>query len=93
MFKLLRATLVLALSTAPAFSQGTAISPAPSIANSPGTASRTAPTAPSRATKPMTNSKVERTEKSKDCSTEADKQGLHGKARKSFRSKCKAGKV
>ena len=31
--------------------------------------------------------------KSKACSAEADKQGLHGKARKVFRSKCKAGKA
>ena len=31
--------------------------------------------------------------KSKDCSAQADKQGMHGKARKKFRSQCKAGKV
>ena len=31
--------------------------------------------------------------KSKKCSMEADKQGLHGKARKTFRSKCKSGKM
>jgi hypothetical protein len=29
--------------------------------------------------------------KSKECSAEADKKGLHGKERKSFRSKCKRG--
>ncbi|WP_131195675.1 phosphate starvation-inducible protein PsiF [Lichenihabitans psoromatis] len=31
--------------------------------------------------------------KSKDCSLQADKQGLHGKARHAFRSKCKSGKM
>lgn len=92
MSKILPAALVLSLFAAPAFSQGTAISPAQSIANAPGTAPRTAPIAPAQARKPMADSKVQRTEKSKDCSTEADKQGLHGKARKTFRSKCKAGR-
>ena len=29
--------------------------------------------------------------KSKECSTQADAKGLHGKARKSFRAKCKRG--
>ena len=31
--------------------------------------------------------------KAKECSMEADKQGLHGKARKAFRSKCKRGQM
>lgn len=84
---------IVSLSIVPASSQGTAISPAQSIANAPGTAPQAAPRVPVQATKPMTGSKVERTAKSKDCSMEADKQGLHGKARKTFRSKCKAGKV
>ncbi len=30
--------------------------------------------------------------KSKECSTEADAKGLHGKERKKFRSQCKHGK-
>lgn len=90
MSKILPAALVLSLLAAPAFSQGTAISPAQSIANAPDADPRTAP---ARAAKPTTNSGVERTAKSKDCSMEADKQGLHGKARKTFRSRCKAGKV
>ena len=34
----------------------------------------------------------EKQAKSKECSAEADKQGLHGKARKAFRSKCKRGR-
>lgn len=33
----------------------------------------------------------ERQAKSKECSAEADKQGLHGKPRKEFRSKCLRG--
>ena len=90
MLRLLPVAFVLSLSVVPALSQGTAISPAQSIANAPGAAT---PSAPVPATKPMTGAKVERTARSKDCSMEADKQGLHGKARKTFRSKCKAGKV
>ncbi len=33
----------------------------------------------------------EKKAKSKECSALADKQGLHGKERKAFRSKCKRG--
>ena len=32
--------------------------------------------------------KAERSAKSKDCSAQADQKALHGKARKTFRSKC-----
>jgi hypothetical protein len=35
---------------------------------------------------------MEKTAKSKECSAQADAKGLHGKARKKFRSQCKAGK-
>ena len=35
---------------------------------------------------------AERSAKSKECSAEADTQGLHGKARKRFRSTCMRGK-
>ena len=35
----------------------------------------------------------ERTAKSIECSKLADEKGLHGKERKKFRSKCKAGKT
>lgn len=93
MLKLSPAALVLSLSVVPALPQGTAISPAQSIANAPGTSAQAGPGTPAPATRPMTGPKVERTAKSKDCSMEADRQGLHGKARKTFRSKCKAGKV
>ena len=84
MSKLLPAILALSLFAGPALAQGTAITPGQSIANAPGGAPKSAPVP---AVKP------ERTAKSKDCSTQADQQGLHGKARKVFRSKCKAGKV
>ena len=47
-------------------------------------ATASAPAAPAATTKQA---------KSKECSMEADKQGLHGKARKAFRSKCKSGKA
>jgi hypothetical protein len=49
----------------------------------------------STASKPSTTAakpKKERTEKSKECSAQADAKGLHGKERKKFRSECKAGK-
>ncbi len=36
-----------------------------------------------------TPTKMERSAKSKECSALADKQGLHGKKRHAFRSKCK----
>ena len=84
MSKFLPTALALSLLAAPALAQGTAITPGQSIANAPSVAARTAP-APSAL--------PERTAKSKDCSMQADQQGLHGKARKAFRSKCRAGKV
>lgn len=37
--------------------------------------------------------KMERSAKSKECSALADKQGLHGKKRHAFRSKCKKGQI
>ena len=36
---------------------------------------------------------MDKTVKSKDCSAQADAKGLHGKARKHFRSACKHGKM
>jgi hypothetical protein len=38
---------------------------------------------------PRTQAVPERTAKSKECSAQADQKGLHGKARKRFRSSCK----
>jgi hypothetical protein len=35
---------------------------------------------------------AERSAKSRECSAKADQQGLHGKARKTFREACKKGK-
>ena len=67
----------------PAHAQGTA--------PSPGVVPGSAASAPASAGKPAVPS-AERTAKSKDCSMQADKQGLHGKARKRFRSACKQGR-
>jgi hypothetical protein len=41
------------------------------------------------ATTKMDSSDDAKKAKAKDCSTQADAKGLHGKARKEFRSKCK----
>ena len=74
------ASLVLLLTAGAASAQATA--PAPS-----GTPAATA-AAPATGAPAMN-----KMAKSKECSAEADKQGLHGKARKHFRSQCKSGKV
>jgi hypothetical protein len=50
-----------------------------------GSAPKTRPAAASAQAAP------ERTAKSKECSIQADQKGLHGKARKRFRSSCKKG--
>jgi hypothetical protein len=63
------------------------------------TAQTTAPAAPAAAApakaapmaKPAAMSDTDKKAKSKECSTEADSKGLHGKARKEFREKCKRG--
>lgn len=86
--KLLPAAVALALLVSPALGQGTAISPGQSVGGAPTTSTQTQSGAEAAPTP-----KAERTAKSKDCSMQADQQGLHGKARKKFRSKCKAGKV
>jgi len=44
------------------------------------------------ATKPAAMSDDAKKAKSKECSTEADAKGLHGKERKKFREACKHGK-
>ena len=51
-----------------------------------------APAAPDAKAAPMaktTKAKPEQTAESKECSTQADAKGLHGKERKKFRSECK----
>ena len=93
MSKLLPTALALSLLAVPAFAQGTAITPGQSIANAPGGSARAVPAAPPPAATTHAAPKADRTAKSKDCSMQADKEGLHGKARKAFRSKCKAGKA
>jgi invasion protein IalB len=55
--------------------------PAPAASPAPAAAPAAAPTA--KSSKPHSAASVE-------CSKEADAQGLHGKARKKFRSECKA---
>jgi hypothetical protein len=60
-------------------------------ATTPAKPAAMAPAKPAKATTKKA-SPVERSAKSKECSTQADAKGLHGKARKTFRSKCKAGK-
>ena len=76
------ATLAAALSFSGAFAQ-TATSPPPASPQKSDTATPKA-TAPKSgvAAKPRTAQSIE-------CSRKADAQGLHGKARKSFRATCK----
>ncbi|HUZ92196.1 MAG TPA: PsiF family protein [Methylocella sp.] len=50
----------------------------------------TAPAAPKAAPAPA-NDAAARKAKAKECSAKATAQGLHGKARKEFREKCKKG--
>jgi hypothetical protein len=50
-----------------------------------------APAAAATAAKPAAVSDDAKKAKAKECSTQADAKGLHGKARKEFRSKCKRG--
>ncbi|MCL2453054.1 MAG: PsiF family protein [Alphaproteobacteria bacterium] len=58
-------------------------------------AAPTAPTAPTMPKAPSMPSAGDaaKAAKAKECSTQADAQGLHGKERKAFRAKCKAGKT
>ena len=51
-----------------------------------------APTAPAAPAAPM-KKKAPMSAKAKECSKKADEQGLHGKARKEFREKCKKGET
>ena len=62
----------------------------PAAPTAPALAAPKTPAAPMAA--PMTGGKekMAMTDASKKCSDEADAKSLHGKARKAFRSKCKA---
>lgn len=60
---------------------------APAGAQTP--AAPAAPAAAAPATTPAASAAKPRSAKSLDCSKQADSQSLHGKARKSFMSKCK----
>jgi psiF repeat len=69
---------------------GFAQAPAPAPAAPEAPAKPAAPKAP-MSPEAMAKKKV-MSAKAKECSAKADAQGLHGKARKEFREKCKAGK-
>jgi hypothetical protein len=71
------AIAVLSLGLAPAFAQTAPAAPAPATTMMPKKAAKPAMSADQKASV------------SKACSAAADKQSLHGKARKSFRDKCK----
>ncbi len=63
-----------------------------SFSLSPAFAQDTTTTAPSGAAAPAAKPMMkERSAKSIECSKEADAKGLHGEARKQFRSECKKG--
>ncbi len=83
------AGFAVALGAGAAFAQtATPAAPAPATAPAPAAA----PAAPDTPMAPMKKGMKPRTAKSMACSADADKQGLHGKSRKTFMSKCKAGK-
>jgi psiF repeat len=67
------------LAAAPSFAASTA----PKVPAAPAAAAPAAPAAPA-ATDDM-----KKKMKSKECSAQADKKGLHGKERKKFREECK----
>ena len=79
----LAAVAALAL-TAPAFAQTAVTSTHTKLAT---TSVQTTKSGPAKAKGPATT--AAKTPESKACSSEADAKGLHGKARKKFRSKCK----
>jgi hypothetical protein len=76
-----------AAATAVAFSLMLAGSAFAQSTATPAPAAPAAKMAPAKTTK----AKSERTAASLECSKQADAKGLHGKARKKFRSDCKAG--
>ena len=63
-------------------------------APAPAPATPTAPAAPKAPAVPKVPKPMDAATKAlaKECSAKADAQGLHGKARKEFREKCKHGK-
>ena len=65
---------------------GFAQAPAPAPTAPAAPAASAAPAAPMKKKAPMSA-------KAKECSKKADEQGLHGKARKEFREKCKKGET
>ncbi len=74
-----------AVAFASLFLMGTAFAQTPAPAPAPAAPAAAAPAPAAKAPK----AKPEQTAASKECSTEADAKGLHGKERKKFRSECK----
>lgn len=91
--KYLLAATILAcgVGTGGTFAQGTAPAPAAPAKPAPAAPANPAPAAPKA--KPDVDADADKSAISAKCSAEATKKGLHGKARKVFRSKCKRGKT
>ena len=87
----LAAALALSLATSGAYAQATKPAATPAMAPAATTAAPAATTpAP---TTPMKKAMKPRTAQSLECSKKADAANVHGKPRKAFMSKCKAGKA
>jgi len=59
------------------------------FAQAPAAAPTTPPAKAEKAAKPKAPTRAERSEISKECSSQADAKNLHGKERRKFRSECK----
>lgn len=79
----------LALLSGPAFAQTAAPSATAAKPMAPATVPAAKPATPTTSGRPATVTADAKAAKSKACSAEADKQNLHGKARKKFRDDCK----
>lgn len=84
--RLLIPLAALMMISGPSFAQTATQPAAPAKTIAPAAPPAAKPATPSQPTTMSTDTKAA---KSKACSAEADKQGLHGKARKKFRSDCK----
>ena len=86
----MKLTKSIALISMLAFS-GAAFAQAPATPAAPAAPAVAAPKAPAAPAMPAAGAKKPRSEKSMECSKQADTQNLHGKPRKAFMSKCKKG--
>ncbi|HEX4767421.1 MAG TPA: PsiF family protein [Lichenihabitans sp.] len=89
---MVRMSAVIAAGFAVALGAGAAFAQTATPAAPAAPAPAAAPAAPATPMAPMKKGMKPRSAKSLACSADADKQGLHGKPRKTFMSKCKAGK-